>query len=171
MKNFSFFFFFFLLFCILPLLVSGKITTYLFFRNSNLKCPKLPLSALKFPFIQINYFFFALYSFSLPPKHFLITFSGKLTTKNVQKSSLKDKNKFSFFYKLFYIFLLPLRKKTKPLTFSALFITGNRKTAKENVPYKIFFSSFFFYFLHPTAPGNLKNYQVPFFTKFRLQVP
>ena len=50
------------------------------------------------------------------------------------KSSLKEKKKFSFFYNLFLIFPLPLRKKTKPLTFSARFITGNGKTARENVP-------------------------------------
>ena len=82
-------------------------------------------------FLKIN--FFALYSFSLPPKHFLIIFSGKLSTKIV-KSSLNEKKKFSFFYNLFHIFPLPLRKKTKPLTFSARFITGNGKTARENVP-------------------------------------
>ena len=111
-----FFFFFIWLFWILPLIVIRKITTYLFFRNSDLKCPKMPLSALKFHFLQITFFsavitrthhlpthtpffrpimskkralplflklpFFALYSFSLTPKHFLIIFSGKLTTKN-----------------------------------------------------------------------------------------
>ena len=48
--------FFFLLFSILPLSVIGKITTYLFFRNSDLKCPKMPLSALKFHFLQITFF-------------------------------------------------------------------------------------------------------------------
>ena len=52
----KFFFFFFLLFCILPLLGIGKFTTYLFFRNSNLKCPKMPISALKFHFLQITFF-------------------------------------------------------------------------------------------------------------------
>ena len=41
LKNFFsfFFFFFFLLFCILPLLVFGKITTYLFFLKFRLKMP------------------------------------------------------------------------------------------------------------------------------------
>ena len=92
-----------------------------FFRNSDLKCPKMPLSALNvsyftnylFPAVILrthipsqthsvfpnqnaektrltpfskNYFFFALYSFSLPPKHFLIIFSGNLTTKNSEKA-------------------------------------------------------------------------------------
>ena len=51
-----FFFFFFLHFCILSLLVIGKITTYLFFRKSDLKCPKIPISALKFHFLQITFF-------------------------------------------------------------------------------------------------------------------
>ena len=85
----------------------------------------------------------------------------------------KGEKKFSFFLNLFHIFPLQLRKKTKPLTLSALFITGNRKTARENVPYKIFFSFFFFFliFLHPTAPPNRKNYHLPFFSKFQLKVP
>ena len=56
-KKFFFFFFFFHFFCILPLLVIGKITTYIFFRNSDLKCPKMPISALNFHFLQITFFF------------------------------------------------------------------------------------------------------------------
>ena len=56
LKKIFFFFFFFFLFCILPLIVIGKITTYLFFRNSDLKCPKMPISALKFHFLQIIFF-------------------------------------------------------------------------------------------------------------------
>ena len=55
-KKFFFFFFFIWLFWILPLIVIRKITTYLFFRNSDLKCPKMPLSALKFHFLQITFF-------------------------------------------------------------------------------------------------------------------
>ena len=51
------FFFFFLFFWILPLLVIRKITTYLFLRNSDLKCPKMPLSTLKFHFSQITFSF------------------------------------------------------------------------------------------------------------------
>ena len=41
---------------------------------------------------------------------------------------------FFFFYNFFHIFPLPLRKKAKPLTFSALFIIGNRKSTRKNVP-------------------------------------
>ena len=48
--------FFFLLFCIVPLLVIGKITTFLLFRNSDLKCPKLTLRVRKFHFFQITFF-------------------------------------------------------------------------------------------------------------------
>ena len=55
-KIFFFFFFFYLTFWMLPLLVIRKITTYLFFRNSDLKFPKMPLSALKFHFFQITFF-------------------------------------------------------------------------------------------------------------------
>ena len=126
----------------------------------------MPISALKFHFLQITFFFrrdyadtytyphtlrfsdilclkialntfflklhfFPLYSFSLPPKHFLIIFSGKLATKNGQKTSRKEQKFFSFFYNFFHIFPLPLRKKTKPVTFFPLFISGNRKTARK----------------------------------------
>ena len=114
---------------------------------------------------------FALFSFSLPPKHFLIIFSGKLSTKNSKKLP-KGEKKFLFFYNLFHIFPLPLRKKTKPLTFFPLFITGNRKSASENVLLNNFFFFFFFFtFFHPTAPRNRKNYHLPFFSKFRLKCP
>ena len=91
----------------------------------------------------------------------------------VKKSPKKDKSKFSFFYKLFHIFLLPLRKKTKTPTFSTLFVTGNRKTSRENVPLKIFLFFFFFVFtfLRPTAPRNRKNYHLPFFRNSDLKCP
>ena len=127
----------------------------------------MPLSALKFHFLQITFFsavitrthhlpthtpffrpimskkwalhlflkitFFFSVLLLLSPEHFLINFSGKLTTKNGQKTSQRRKFFFSFFYNFFHIFPLPLRKKTKPLTFFPLFITGNRKTGRENV--------------------------------------
>ena len=127
----------------------------------------MPLSALKFHFLQITFFsavitrihhlpthtpffrpimskkwalhlflkitFFCSVLLLLTPEHFLINFSGKLTTKNGQKTSQRRKFLFSFFYNFFHIFPLPLRKKTKPLTFFPLFITGNRKTGRENV--------------------------------------
>ena len=138
-----------------------------FFSKFRLKVPKMPLSALKFHFLQITFFsavitrthhlpthtpffrpimskkwalhlnlkitFFFSVLLLLTPEHFLINFSGKLTTKNGQKTSQRRKFFFSFFYNFFHIFPLPLRKKTKPLTFFPLFITGNRKTGRENV--------------------------------------
>ena len=64
----------------------------------------------------------------------------------VKKPPESRKKFFSFFYNLFHIFPLPLRKKTKPHTFFPLFITGNRKTARENVLLKKFFFLFFFFF-------------------------
>ena len=129
----------------------------------------MPLSALKFHFLQITFFPPCLrehityphtfrFSDTLCLKNALNTFFLKLlffsslllllTPKTLpnhlfrqtsdQKWSKKPperrKNFFSFFYNFFHIFPLPLRKKTKPLTFSALFIIGNRKTARENVP-------------------------------------
>ena len=69
---------------------------------------------------------------------------------NDQKLSRKlpkiTKKNFLFFIIYFTFSLSPYGKKTKPLTFSAFFITGNRKTARENVPHKIFFFLFFFTF-------------------------
>ena len=62
----------------------------------------------------------------------------------------KGEKKFSFFYNLFHIFPLPLRKKTKPLNFFPLFIAGNRNSARENVLLKKFF--FFFFWLFSTLP-------------------
>ena len=56
-RNFLFIYFFFEFFCTLPLLVIIEITTYLFFRNSDFKCPKMPLSALKFHFSKITFSF------------------------------------------------------------------------------------------------------------------
>ena len=167
----------------------------------------MPLSALKFRFLQITFFsaFFTrthhlpthtpFFRHIMPKKRakhlFLkITFFSSLLLlltpetlpnhlfrqssdqKMVKKPPERRKKFFSFFYNFFHIFPLPLRKKTKPLTFSALFIIGNRKTARENVPKKFFFFFFFFFtFLHPTAPRNRENYHLPFFSKFRLKMP
>ena len=76
----------------------------------------------------------------------------------VKKHPERRKKFFSFFYNFFHIFPLPLRKKTKPLTFSALFITGNRKTARENVLLK----KNFFFSLFSTLPllviGRITTY-------------
>ena len=89
----------------------------------------------------------------------------------VKKTPKKDKNKFSVFYNLFNIFPLLSRKKTKPLTFSALFVTGNRKTGRGNVPLKIFL--FFFFLLFCILPLRVieKITTYLFFSKFRLKVP
>ena len=130
----------------LSLFVIGKITTYLFFPNSGLKCLKnadkraqvsfftnylffrrdyadtytyphtLRFSdtlclknALNTFFLKLH--FFPLYSFSLPPKHFLIIFSGKLATKNSQKTSRKEEQFFFFFLIFFKFSLSPYGKK------------------------------------------------------------
>ena len=122
----------------------------------------MPKNALNTFFLK--FLFFALYSFSLPPKHFLIIFSENLRPKMVIKKSLKDKNKFSFFYIFISHFPSPLtEKKTKPLTFSALFVTGNRKNARENVPLKIFFLLFFFSFFAPNRSWKSEKLLLTFF--------
>ena len=128
----------------------------------------MPISALKFHFLQITFFsavitlthhlpthtpffrpimskkhalhiflkitFFCSLLFLLTPETLPNHLFRQTNHQKKFKSSLKEKKKFSFFYNLFPIFPLPLRKKTKPLTFSARFITGNGKTARENVP-------------------------------------
>ena len=52
----NFFFFFYLTFLDPTAPRNQKFTTYPFFRNFNLKCSKMPLSALKFHFLQITFF-------------------------------------------------------------------------------------------------------------------
>ena len=129
----------------------------------------MPKKRAQHLFLYITFFF--LHSFSLPPKHFLIIVSGKQTTKNGQKSSLKEKKKFSFFLNLFHIFPLQLRRKTKPFTFSALLSPEIEKPQRKTSRTKFFFLLFFLTFLHPTATRNRKNCHLPFFSKFRLKVP
>ena len=87
--------------------------------------------------------FFFLHSFSIPPKHFLIIFSGKQTTKTGQKSPLKEKKNFLFFKNLFHIFPLQLRRKTKPFTFSALLSPEIEKPQRKTSRTKFFFPLFF----------------------------
>ena len=65
------------------------------------------------------------------PHHLFRQTSYQKWLKNLPKGG---KFFFTFCYNFFHIFPLPLRKKTKPLTFSVFFIIGNRKTARENVP-------------------------------------
>ena len=146
----------------------GKITTYLFFRNSDLKCPKITRSALKFHFLQITFFSAMITRTHHLPTHtpffrpimskkralhlFLkITFFCSLLllltpetlpnhlfrqTNHLKKlkSSLKKKKNFLFFIIFFTFSLSPYGKKQNHLLFFALFITGNRKTAREKVP-------------------------------------
>ena len=120
-------------------------------------------------FLKIT--FFCSHLLLLTPETLPNHFFRQTKHQEYLKAPQRRKKNFLFFYNLFHIFPLPLRKKTKPLTFFPLFITGNRKTGSENVLLKIFFFFFFLTFFHPTAPRNRKNYNLPFFSKFRLKVP
>ena len=127
--------------------------------------PKCLKNALHTFFLKIP-FFCSLHLLLTPetlPNHLFRQTNDQKCSKTYLKGG---KNLFLSFYKLLHIFPLPLPKKTKPLTFFPLFITGNRKSASENV-----FLFFFLTFFHPTAPRNRKNYHLPFFSKFRLKVP
>ena len=106
--------------------------------------------------------FFADYSFSLPPKHFLIIFSGKLTTKNAQKTSGKEEKIFFFFFIIYFTFSLsPYEKKQKHLLFPPFLPLEIEKPQGKTSHKKFFF--FYLTFLDPTAPRNQKNYHLPFF--------
>ena len=143
----------------------------------------MPLSALKFHFLQITFFppllrehinyphtlrfsdpycvknalytfflkllFFALYSFSLPPKHFLIIFSGKPTTKNSEKAPQRRKKIFFFFIIYFTFSLSPYENKQNHLLFSP-FISPEigKPQAKTSFSKNCFFLFFFYFFLH-----------------------
>ena len=138
----------------------------------------MPLSALKFHFLQITFFsavitrthhlpthtpffrpimskkwalhlflkitFFLLRTPSPYPRTFPNQLFRQTNDQKWSKNLPKEEIFFSFFYNFFHIFPLPLRKKTKPLTFLPLFITGNRKTGRENVLEKKYFFFFFF---------------------------
>ena len=129
----------------------------------------MPLSALKFHFLQITFFFRRDYANTSPtnthsvfpthnvfkkwalhlflkitffllctPSPFPRTFPNQLFRQtNDQKWSKKPPKGGNFFFSFFIISftfsLSPYGKKTKPLTFFPLFITGNRKTGRENV--------------------------------------
>ena len=150
MKNFSFLFFF--LIFLHPTAPRNRKNYHLpFFRISDFKCNKMPLSALKFHFLQITFFPPLLRQHIHLPKHtpfFLpimpqkrgshlllkITFFSSLLLlltpetlpnhlfrhTNDQKWSKKfpKRTKINFFFfKLFHIFLLLLRKKNKTYFF------------------------------------------------------
>ena len=66
----------------------------------------------------------------------------------VKKAPKKDKNKFSAFYNLFYIFPLPLRKKTKPFTFPPFVSPEIGKPQGKMSHEKFFFFFFFFFFFY-----------------------
>ena len=137
----------------------------------------MPLSALKFHFLQITFFsavitrthhlpthtpffrpimskkgalhlflkitFFCSVLLLLTPEHFLIIFSGKLTTKNGQKNSRKEENFFIFFYNLFHIFPLPLRKEKNHLLFPP-FLSSEIEKPQGKTSHNKFFFFFFF---------------------------
>ena len=130
-------------------------TNYLFFRRdyadtytyshtlrfSDTLCLK---NALNTFFLKLH--FFPLYSFSLPPKHFLIIFSGKLATKNGQKTSRKEEKIFFLFLKFFFTFSLsPYGKKQNHLLFPP-FLSLEIEKPQGKTSHKNFFFFFLFDF-------------------------
>ena len=116
--------------------------------------------------------FFSLYSFSSPPKHFLIIFSGKIATKKWSKNLKKGGKIFFLFFISFFTFSLsPYGKKQNHLLFPPFLSSEIEKPQGKTSHKKFFFFFFFITVLHPTAPGNRENYHLPFFSKFRLKMP
>ena len=143
----------------------------------------MPLSALKFHFLQITFFsavitrthhlpthtpffrpimskkwalhlflkitFFCSLLLLLTPEHFLIIFSGKLTTKNGQKTSQRRKIFFSFFIIFFTFSLSPYGKKQNHLLFSPFLLPEIGKREGKMSFKKDIFSFFFFDFFPP----------------------
>ena len=132
--------------------------------------PIMPKKGAEHLFLK-NFFFFALYSFSLTRKHFLIIFSGKLTTKNRKKKLPKgEKKKFFFFYNLFHIFPLPLRKKNKTTYFFRPFCHRKYGNRKEKTPHNQFFFFFLLFCILPfLVIGKITTYL--FFRNSNLKYP
>ena len=118
--------------------------------------------------------FFPLYSFSLPPKHLIIIFSGKLTTKNDQKTSRKEKKNFFLFLFIIYstFSLSPYGNKQKHLLFppflSSEIEKPQGKTSHKNFNY-LFILFFFFYILPLFVIGKITIYL--FFRNSDLKCP
>ena len=86
----------------------------------------------------------------------------------VKKPPERRKNFFPFFIIFFTFFLSPYGKKQNHLLFPT-FLSLEIEKPQGKTSHKKFF--FYLNFLDPTAPRNDTNYHLPFFSKFRLQVP
>ena len=143
----------------------------------------MPLSALKFHFLQITFFsavitrthhlpthtpffrpimskkwalhlflkitFFLLCTPSPYPRTFPNQLFRQTNDQKWSKNLPKEEIFFSFFYNFFYIFPLPLRKKTKPLTFFPFLSPEIGKREGKMSFKKNIFSFFFFDFFPP----------------------
>ena len=132
--------------------------TYLFFRNSDLKCPKMPLSALIF--LQITFFssLLLLLTSATLPNHLFRQTSDQKWSKNFPKGGTI----FFLFFIIFFTFSLSSsRNKQNHLLFPS-FLSSETEKPQGKMSHKKFFF-FFFTFLHPTAPRNREKYHLPFF--------
>ena len=90
----------------------------------------------------------------------------------VKKPPERRKNFFSFFYNFFHIFPLPLRKKTKLLTFSP-FLSSEIEKPQGTMSHKNFFLFLFFFFFFCILPlfviGKITTYL--FFRNSDLKCP
>ena len=135
-------------------------THTLFFRP--IMCKK---NALYTFFLKL--LFFPLYSFSLPPKHFLIIFSGKLTTKNGQKNCQKEKKIFFFFCIVYFTFSLsPYGNKQNHLL-SPPFLSSEIEKPQGKTSHKKFIFFFFFYYFFALYSFSLppKHFLIIFSSK------
>ena len=124
-----------------------KITTYLLFRKSDLKCPKIPISARKFHFLQIT-FFSAMITRTHTPTHTHSVFP----THYAEKTRLTPFLKITFFCSL----LLLLTPETLP---NHLFRQTNEQKWSKNLPKggNFFFLFFIIYLTFSLSPYGKKQ--------------
>ena len=121
----------------------------------------------------LKLFFFPLYSFSLPPKHFRIIFSGKLATQNGQKTSRKEEKYFFLFFIIFFTFFLsPYGNKQNHLLFPP-FLSSEIEKPQGKTSHKNFFFFFFFFYFFCILPLLVigKNTTYLFFRNSDLKCP
>ena len=102
------------------------------------------------------------------PNHLFRQTSDQKWSKNLPKGG---ENFFPFFIIFLTFSLSPYGKKQNHLLFPPFLSLEIEKPQRKTCHKKFFFFFFFFTFLESTAPRNGKNYHLPFFSKFRLQMP
>ena len=135
-----------------------------FFRP--IMCKKRALNV----FLKITFFssLLLLLTSETLPNHLFRQTSDQKWSKNLPK---RGKIFFLLFISFFTFSLSPYGNKQNHLLFP-LFLSSEIEKPQGITSHKKFFFFFlFFTFFHPTALRNRENYYLPFFSKFRLEMP